>query len=262
MQKPTLEECIVGAWRDGFDLVRARALFIVLSIATLFFIRLAQDELGARPVPHSIAVLLATAGLWVLRLLLLNIVAVQAVRHALLDRTNSRRAFAGRDFWRYFGVTYGLLAFLFMVVIVCIVLVITASRLLGVHGHERALSATGGCAAMIAAVWIHLRFSLLPSHAAIGRPLRWRAAWRDTRGHCIAIFGINLGIVLTACIGAALIGGLGASIALIFHDGRDGRVMELAMVMASVLGLVVCATGWGCVYRRYAVTLIEQSRVM
>jgi hypothetical protein len=262
MQKPTFEECIAGAWRDACDFVRESPLFIVLSIAALFFIRLLQEELRARPTPHSLAILFATASLWIIRLLLLNIINVQAVRYVLLDRTNSWVGFIGRDFWRYFGLLYGLLVSLLMAVIVCIVLLVITWHLLGLHGHERALSMTGGCAAMIAAAWVNLRLSLLPSHAAIGRRLSWRAAWRDTHGHCIAIVGINLGIALTVCAGAALFGGLGALIALIFHDGRNGPVMELVLAVASVLGLVVCASGWGWVYRRYAVALIEHSRLM
>jgi hypothetical protein len=260
MQRPTFEDCIAGAWRDGCNLVRERPLFIVLSIAALYFVRVAVDELRVHHTPHSLSFLLAPVALWVIKVLLLNIVAVQAVRHVLLgNQAHDRRGFAGRDFWRYCGVTYGLLVSLFLLALAFVALVGLASHWLGLRGHERALYATTTCAALIAAIWVHARFSLLPSHAAIGRPLRWRAAWRDTRGHSFAIVCTNLGIAVTVCVCAALVGGLGALIAFAFHDGRNGPVMELVVTMASALGLVVCAAGWGWVYRRYAVALLEES---
>lgn len=261
MQKSTFKKCIEGAWRDGRDLVCERPLFIALSIAWVFWIHLAQHGLRTYPIQHPVLFLFATGGLWIIEMLILNIVAVQAVRYVLLDRTIGS-GFSGRDFWRYVGVTGGIWAFLSIFVIACFLLVATASRLLGLVGHVRTISATGGGAAAIAAIWVSTRLILLPSHAAIGRPLRWRAAWRDTRGHCISIFGIGMGIVLTLSVVALLISVLGALIAFAFHDGRHGPMMALVNAMVSVLGLVVATTGVGWIYRCFAVTLIEQSRAI
>lgn len=257
MQKFAFEECIAGAWRDGWNLVQQRPLFVVASVVVIFFIRIAQDELGALPLPHPVSVLLATGALWLLRLLLMNVIVVQAVRYVLLgDEALTVSAFAGRDYWRYCGLAYGLLASMIAAVAVGMALAASASHLLGIHGHEHALYSTSGWVVTIVAVWVNARFSLLPSHVAIGRPLIWRAAWRDTRGHCMTIIGTYLGIAVSLCGSAILVGGIAGLIAFAFHDGRNGPVMELAQILILVAALVVFATGSGWIYRRCAVGLI------
>ncbi|WP_031365184.1 hypothetical protein [Caballeronia sordidicola] len=259
MQKFTFEECIAGAWRDGWNLARQRPLFVVTSIAAIFFIRIAQDELRAIPVPHSISVMLAMGALWLISVLLMNAIVVQAVRYVLLgDEATTFSAFAGRNYWRYCGLAYGLLASIIIATIVGMTFIVIALHLLGIHGHERALYSTSGFVIVIVAVWVNVRLSLLPSHVAIGKPLSWRAAWRDTRGRCMTIVGTHLGIVVTLCGGAILVEGIAGLIAFAINDGRHGPVMELALVIILVPGLIVSGAGSGWIYRRYAVELVAQ----
>ncbi|WP_042338503.1 hypothetical protein [Paraburkholderia ferrariae] len=80
-----------------------------------------------------------------------------------------------------------------------------------IHNLFNALFATMDCIALMIALWVHLRISLLPGHVAIGKPVGWRAAWRNTRGHALSIFGTWLAIIAPAIGLAVLVGGQSGS---------------------------------------------------
>lgn len=258
MQKITFGACITGAWRDGWGLMRRRPLLIVVSIAITFFLRLAQDKLSAHPVPGSILLLAELCGLWLLRLLVINVVVVQAVRYVVLGNDGlAGRALIGRDYWRYIGVAYGLMVAVIAVMGISMILVTVISHLFGFYGHERALYATTLCAAGMFSFWVHLRFNLLTTHIAAGRPLNWRAAWHDTHGRFIAIVGTYLGLTLTL-IPVAILGGAAIGLIAFFaHAGRHGPVLAIAQTMLLVPASIIAAAGAGWVYRRFAVSLVE-----
>jgi hypothetical protein len=57
---------------------------------------------------------------------------------------------------------------------------------------------------------------------------------------------------------AILIEGVAGLIALAIDDGRHGPVMELALVIILVPGLIVSGAGSGWIYRRYEVELVAR----
>lgn len=261
MQTISFGECVAGAWRDAWNMALQRPLFIAVCTTAIFFTRFIQVTLGDLPAPHSMSVMLMIGALWLLKLLLTNAVVVQAMRYVLLgDEATATDALAGRDYWRYCGLTYGLVMVMIVAVVAGTVLVATASRLLGIHGHGRALYMTSACTIAIAAIWVNARLCLLSSHVAIGRPLSWRAAWRDTHGHAMTIIGTWLTIALTLCVAAVLIMGIATLIAHALRDGRHGPVIEFAQILVLVASLIISGAGSGWIYRRYALGLVTPPR--
>ncbi|MFX1767453.1 hypothetical protein PWP93_33705 [Paraburkholderia sp. A1RI-2L] len=261
MQTISFGECVAGAWRDAGNMVLQRPLFIAVCTTAIFFTRFIQVSLGDLPAPHSMQVMLAIGALWLVKLLLTNAVVVQAMRYVVLgDDAIAIDTLVGRDYWRYLGLTYGLTVVMIVAVVAGALLVATASRFLGIHGHARALSMTSACAMALAAIWVNVRLCLLSSHVAIGRPLSWRAAWRDTHGHAMTIIGTWLTIALTICIAAVLIMGIAALISHALRDGRHGPVLQFAQILVLVAALSISGAGSGWIYRRYATGLITPPR--
>ncbi|CAM2163335.1 conserved membrane hypothetical protein [Paraburkholderia sacchari] len=261
MQTISFGECVAGAWRDAWNMALQRPLFIAVCTTAIFFTRFIQVSLGDLPAPHSRQVMLMIGALWLVKLLLTNAVVVQAMRYVVLgNEAGSIDAFAGRDYWRYLGLTYGLTAVMIVAIVACAMLVAIASRFIGMPGHVRALSMTSACAMAIATIWVNVRLCLLSSHIASGRPLSWRAAWRDTRGHAMTIIGTWLTIGLTVCVAAVLVMGIAALIAHAFRDGRHGPVIQFAQILVLVAALSISGAGSGWIYRRYAMGLITPPR--
>ncbi|CAB3783794.1 hypothetical protein LMG28688_01720 [Paraburkholderia caffeinitolerans] len=261
MQTISFGECVAGAWRDAWNMALQRPLFIAVCTTAIFFTRFIQVSLGDLPAPHSLQVMLVIGMLWLVKLLLTNAVIVQAMRYVVLgDEAIAIDALGGRDYWRYLGLTYGLMVVMIVAVVGGTMLVATASRFLGIHGHARALYMTSACAMAMAAIWVNVRLCLLSSHVAIGRPLSWRAAWRDTHGHAMIIIGTWLTIALTICVAAVLLMGIAALISYAVRDGRHGPVIQFAQILVLVAAVSISGAGSGWIYRRYAMGLITPPR--
>ena len=257
MQTITLTECVGGAWRDAWGLARRHPLFIVSCFAGIFFIGIAQNELHGH---YTLSDLLALGALWLLRALLMSAVAVHTLRYVLLGDEAAARTFADRAYWCYCGLTYGFVICAIAATGVVVFLVAMAFHLVGFHTHQRAVSAVEVCVIVMTVIWVHVRLSLLPSHVAIGRPLRWRAAWRDTRGNGWGIAGTYLAVGLTFFGLVLIVGAVAAAFAIALGDGVHGPIMKLTQSVLLVPAIAVSSAASAWIYRRYAAELLPQSR--
>jgi hypothetical protein len=253
----TFTQCIEGAWRDAWGFAWRHPLFIVACFAGIYFIGIVQNDIH-RPYPPS--GLLALAALWLLRALLMSAVAVQTLRYVLLGDEAVAHTFSGRAYWRYCGLTYGLAIGMVLAAGVVALLVGIAFRAAGVHAHERATFAVVACVIVMLMVWVHLRLSLLPSHIAIGRPLLWRAAWRDTRGNGWSIAVTYLAIGLTLAGVGLVVGVIGAAFGVALGEGVHGSISIFTRSILLVPAMSVSSAASAWIYRRYAAELFAQPR--
>jgi hypothetical protein len=257
-QEIGFKQCVAGAWRDGLRMLRHSPLIVVTSIAVLFFIGIWQNDLTAEPNPHALHVGFAKFGFVVIHVLTFNAVVFQTLRFILLgDQAVTLRSFIGRDFWRYAGLVYGLtFAFLVSFLVIVVVLGFTTYAL-GWRGSFFPLVATCICMLLLIWAWIRLRIALLLTHVALGGAIRWRAAWRDTRGHAGGMVAAYLGVTVSMTAAAIVIGLLGAIVAAMLHDTRTGPVMLLTREVIVVPATVIAAACSTWIYRRYASELLQ-----
>ena len=104
---------------------------------------------------------------------------MSAVRRRTGDGDANSHADGMCPYWCYCGLTYGFVICAIAATGVVVFLVAMAFHLVGFHTHQRAVSAIEVCVIVMTVIWVHVRLSLLPSHVAIGRPLRWRALRRS-----------------------------------------------------------------------------------
>ncbi|MFM0287739.1 hypothetical protein [Paraburkholderia megapolitana] len=260
MNKVTFEQCVEGAWRDAANFIGRYPLFVVALSAGLFFIGVARNELRGS---HSFSVFLALGALWLLRLLLITVSAVQTLRHVLLrHETAIARASACWSYLKYGGLVYGFAACTMALMAMIVILMIVAFHMLGIRVHELASGAVVICIVVMFAIWVHVRLSLLPIHVAIGMPLHWRAAWRDSRGHCLGILGTYLAISLTLAFVALIVGVIAGAVAGIFPGAlaeNRGLLTKSIQDLLSIPAVVVVSAGSAWIYRRYAAELLTQS---
>jgi hypothetical protein len=260
MSEITLKECMAGAWRDAGHLIRQRPLLIVVSVAILFFIHVVEESVQVHVLAYPMLTLSALCGLGLIRFLCMSAITVQGLRYVLVgNNAVGARTFVGRDFWRYCGVTYGLAISMAAIALSIIIAVIETLHAFGIYAHFNALFATMGGIALVIALWVYLRISLLPSHVAIGKPVGWRAAWRDTRGHALSIFGTWLAIIAPLIGLAILVSVAIALIAITAHDHNLVPLMALTHAVLLVPALAVFSAGSAWIYRRYAAQLLAQS---
>ncbi|WP_233828736.1 hypothetical protein [Paraburkholderia sp. ZP32-5] len=236
-------------------------MIVVTSIAVLFFIGIWQNDLAAGPDPHSLHVSFAKLGFVVIHMLIVTALVFQTLRFILLgDQAVTLRSFVGRDFWRYAGLVYGLMLAFIVGSVVIVVVLGFATRALGWRGPFFPVVATCLCMLLLTWAWIRLRITLLLTHVALGGAMRWRAAWRDTRGHSGRIALAYLGVTISVTGAAIVIGMLGGLVASILDDGRTGPVMLLTREVILVPATVIAAACSTWIYRRHASELLVEGR--
>jgi hypothetical protein len=251
-------DCFKGAWRDALKLMRQRPLLVAALSVALFFLQFALDELHQPPRTSSLLALLSIIVLTLLKLGVMNVMAVKAMRYVLLGDADIA-ALAGRDFWRYFGITVGVaLGALVCVTVATLIVAIVLPRI-GIHAYSRALVVTSGVVSGLLALWISLRLCLLFCHVAIGRPLDARAAWRDSRGNVWRIVGFHLSLTLSLCVLVVPFGLLGSLLAFLLDSGSKAYAFGLSQALASGPMLLVLGAGSAWVYRRFAKALLPAS---
>ncbi len=252
----TFEECITGTWRDSIRMVRQRPLLIAATTVAIYFVQFMQSKLHHAPRRHSLLIPLLILGLYLLKLLVMNVLAVQAIRYVVLGESHTGLPL-GRNLWRYYGVSLGFCLAFFLSILLGPLIAILILRFIGIHGHGRALSMTLVFAALMLAVWINLRCSLVGCHVALGRPLNLRAAWRDSRGNVRRIVGFHCVLALSLCAILLPTALVGAVANWVLGESGDSPVFRLVESVAFGPMLIVAGAGSAWLYRRFARSLLE-----
>jgi hypothetical protein len=188
---------------------------------------------------------------------------VQAARYVLLGPSQAKASrFFDRGFWRYWRVCLVIGLSVGAVTLAAAVSLYLVARGLG-HRLDRASSLllllVAASFAAVVLVYVSARLCLLFCHVAIGGSARWRAAWRDTRGHFWSIWGTHvvvalpLSVLLIVCYRLAppVLRALGGNSTTWFF-GIVPAVSLTVLVMVHV-----SSSAW--LYRRYANEIREST---
>ncbi|QGZ65338.1 hypothetical protein [Paraburkholderia acidisoli] len=249
-------QCVTGAWVDAWRITRRSPLFIALLVAGVYFLDLERSYVRSAHA-NTLPTYAALGVLWALQALLLSIAIVQMHRFVVLDEPPvSRHAFLGGAYWRHVVVTYGLS---FLAIVVGIVACFAFSGLswaIQSHGPGRGGVAVFAVVLAWVYAWLSARISLINTQASLGRPLRWRAAWRDTRGNARKIYGTLCVLGVTGGFAALPVILLVFAIAAIFGRNSLHAVAQLFEDLFAVWFALLVAACSAWIYRRFAAELL------
>ena len=193
------------------------------------------------------------------RLVVMIALPIQVMRYVLLGEHESRpRSMFGKEFWRYLGLSlaigFGSIVLGALVVGVGFFLTHSFKRYLGGTGLQLVVWST---IALCVVSFVAIRFSLLFCHVGIGRAIRWRASWSDTRGHFWQIIASHILVLVPLEI--FLVGVFAVIRTSSGTAGGSTSLYPAAIVLSlfSSLGPVVGATCACWLYRRFARVLLE-----
>jgi hypothetical protein len=253
-------ECFRQAWVGAAGFVRRRPFTVVAAIALFFACNVVSIRLnGAMPLDAGSKFLR-----WVIALVQLAAMialSIQTMRYVMLDEHESRPGRGlGKPFWRYVGLS----------VIVGMGWLIIAALVVGMgfsvthrfpdhFGSTAAQLVVWGLIAACIASFVTIRFSLLFCQVAIGRSMRWRAAWKDSRGHFwrIILSHILVALPFELCL-FGVFALLRKSSGTAVNPGSPYLVAFIFTFFLAV-GLIVASTCSSWLYRRYAQRLLENS---
>jgi hypothetical protein len=264
MQHFTLKECFKGAWRDAWHSILNRpdllVLLIVYGLSCCIRIQMQLDEAaGASTMGHVTIRLMCSlvqGATWVG-------LPVQASRYVLLGPSQAKASrFFDRGFWRYWRVCLVIGLSVGAVALAAAVSLYLVARGLGHrldHASSLLLIVVTALFAAAVLIYISARLCLLLCHVAIGGSARWRAAWRDTRGHFWSIWGTHfvvalpLSVVLIVCYRLAppVLRAIGGNSTTWFF----GIVPAVGMTVLILVN--VSSSAW--LYRRYANEIREST---
>lgn len=249
-------QCVTGAWADAWRMTRRSPLFIAVMVAGFYFLDVERNHVVAAHAQAS-PTLAALGALWVVQVLLISIATVQMQRFVLLDEAPvSSHAFLGGPYWRYIAVSYGIkLAVIFGVAATLLACVIARPILHLPKPGNFSLAVTGMLILWLA-VWLQARIGLIITQASIGRPLRWRAAWNDTRGNLRKIYGTLCVLAVTLVIAFMPVVVLEFGFAAVLGKGSLQAIMQLCRAVFLVWASMVSAACAAYIYRRFAAELI------
>jgi heme exporter protein D len=252
-------DCVRQAWTEATRFVRRKPLTVAGAFAILLACNAISFALSSQygPALPRIESKLFQWFAMSVRLAVMIALPIQVIRYVILGEHESRpRSVFGKEFWRYLGVYlaigFGSMAIGALVVGVGFSLTHSFKNFLGATGLQLFVWIT---IAVCIVVFIAIRFSLLFCHVGIGRTIRWRASWSDTRGHFWRIFVSHM--LALAPLEVFLIGLFAL---LRAWPGTGGRSVYPAAIVASLfssLGMIVGATCACWLYRRLARALLE-----
>lgn len=251
-------QCVTGAWVDAWRITRRSPLFIALLVAGVYFLDLERSTVKAAHA-NVLPTFGALALLWVLQALLLSIAIVQVHRFILLDEPPvSRHAFLGGAYWRYVVVAYGVSCLAIVGVVIAALVFFGLSWAIESHSPGRGGLAVFAVVMCWLYAWFLMRMSLMYTQASLGRPLRWRAAWRDTRGNMRKIYGTQC--VLSITIAFALLPVIILKFTIIAMLGADSRlaVTQLFSDLIAVWAALLFSACSAWIYRRFAAELLQR----
>ncbi|WP_201644234.1 hypothetical protein [Paraburkholderia metrosideri] len=193
------------------------------------------------------------------RLVVMLSLSIQVMRDVMLgERELTPRRVFGREFWRYLGLSFaiGVGCIVIAVLLVGVGFLLTRS-FKGYFGGAGLQLVMWSAIALCVISFVATRLSLLFCHVAIGRSLRWRAAWNDTRGrfwriivsHVLAALPVEVGLVGVFVLIHLT---LGTSVKL-----TPPYLAAMVLSLFTCAGLVIGATCACWLYRRLARTLLE-----
>lgn len=254
-------ECVRQAWVDATGFVRRKPFTVAAAFAILLADSAISIESGGL---HGLTSSAIASNLlqWIfipVRFAVMIALPIQVVRYVMLGEQESHpRSVFGKQFWRYFGLC---LAIGFGSIVVGALIVAVGFSV--THSFNGYLGKTGlqlfvwSVIAICVVTFIAIRFSLLFCHVGIGRAIRWRASWRDTRGH---FWRIVVSHMLTlAPLEVFLISLFAVLRAWSSTGDRSTSLYPIAIVVSlfSSVGMVVGATCACWLYRRFARVLLE-----
>jgi hypothetical protein len=254
-------ECVRQAWVEAIRFVRRKPLTVTAAFAILLACNAISIAPGGLygPVSPGIASKFMQWLVMPVRLAVMIALPIQVMRYVMLGEPESHsRSMFGKEFWRYLGLS---LAIGFGSIVLG-ALVVGGGFFL-THSFKKYLGGTGlqlvvwSTIALCVVSFIAIRFSLLFCHVGIGRTLRWRASWKDTRGHFWRIIVSHILVLVPLEI--FLIGVFAVIRTSSGTAERSTSLYPAAIVVSlfSSLGLVVGATCACWLYRRFARTLLE-----
>ncbi len=263
MEQISFEQCFKGAWRDAWRSLMNRPgsvlLLIVYLLSCLVQVQMQLDAATAGPA--------GTPALWqatvnmvcsLVRLAAWVALPVQAARYVLLDPVRARASkFLDRGFWRYLGVCLAVFVLAGVMAATSGWLVSALIRALGVR-FERAYTVMLVAGLFVVCLtYLSTRLCLLLAHVAAGGRVRWRQAWRDSRGrfwslwgsHVMAALPLSLPVTICFAVLRRVLRGAGGNASAWFF----GIASPLAFTV--LLLVSVSCSAW--LYRRYAMELRE-----
>jgi hypothetical protein len=254
-------ECVRQAWAEATRFVRRNPLTVTGAFAILLACHAISIELSGLYGPGSPGIA-SKFMQWIVmpvRLAVMVALSIQVMQYVMPGEYPSRpRSVFGKEFWRYLGLS---LAIGFGCIVIGALVVGVGFSL--THSFKNYLGGTGlqlfvwSTIAVCVVIFIAIRFSLLFCHVGIGRTIRWRASWSDTRGHFWRILVSHM--LALAPLEVFLIGLFALLRAWPGTEGRSTSLYPVAIVASlfSSLGLVVGTTCACWLYRRLARVLLE-----
>jgi hypothetical protein len=263
MNAITFGACVRDTWTHGGKFIQRRPLTVAVAFVALLACNAAPIGLSHahNPMTPVGASRLMQLIITLVRLAVTVALPMQVMQQIMLgdDESHSRPVF-GRDFWRYLGLTTAI----GMGGVAIAVLLIGGGFLLA---HTLRVHVVGiwfqwavwGTIALCLVTFVGVRLSLLFCHVAIGRTIRWRASWNDTRGHVwrILVSHLLVAVPLYAC----MIGIILVARAWFWPMGQEALAYLFAagLSLFTSAGLVVGAACACWLYQRLARTLVEDA---
>jgi hypothetical protein len=254
-------ECIRQAWTEAAKFIRRKPLAIILTFAILLACHAIVQTVGQQhgavlPASRAVHLIWLTS---IVQMAAVIALPVDVMRYVMLGEQDAgrRRAF-GSGFLRYLLLT---LIFVIGAIVIGALLIGVGYFLThffkGYFGTTRLQLIAWGVIAACVVSYLGVRFSLLFCHVAIGRAMRWRATWKDTRGH---VWRIVLSHLLASVpVQLCLVGTIALTHASIRATGRlpFPYFDAIFRTLFTSVGLVVGATCACWLYRRFAERLLE-----
>jgi hypothetical protein len=253
MQQMTFMECVKGAWLSAWQAAVQMPLLVLGTFAA--YAALGWFGLAGRPVPNVGEA--PSAGLVMLGNLasLLNSLlylwfTLKISRFVLLGERSAPLMPAGaKPFLRIFAV--GLILAVALGAFALLLWVVLRPQY------------QGGAAFLflvVIAIWmfVAVRLSLLFPALAIGSPIAFGAAWRDSRGHFWSLFGVTFVTALPIAVCGLLIliamGLAGISPEIVQQPGWL-TALAIGQSIGNVVFALLTTSALAWLYRRYANTL-------
>ncbi|VVD94210.1 hypothetical protein PEP31012_01761 [Pandoraea eparura] len=266
MDPITFKQCFKGAWRDGFNALRQRP-WLCLAIAVVFLVTaglsISLDQLArtasqtGEPAIYRLRIALMSFGVFFANLVAFSVLVIHVFRYTILGPEAARQGrWYGRDLWRYlWASTQIFVAFAG----VWLVIALGAALALRATGHSNSYAGLATfCVLLICALaYVLVRVSLIFAQIGAGRSKRWRAAWRDSRGHFWSMFGTMIGTVLPLMIAGGVVSALFAALLHVMPAAKTAALgMLVLQTVLSVMWIAVSTGTSAWLYRRFASELL------
>ncbi|QGZ66686.1 hypothetical protein [Paraburkholderia acidisoli] len=262
MESVTFWQCVKGAWRDGWRFAMHRPVFTLAVFAMAWLAPYAETVLPPDSIPpFRFMTWLPLGAFELIRAAMFPVLVVQAVHYLLIEQRDAHAELPDhRHALRYGVLAYGMVV-LFLAIIAAGISLAVGAVLVQAHFWPAVwidvtqFIVASAIMAVVVALFVCGRLSLLTTHVAAGGRLRLRDAWIDTRGHCLSIWFTQMAALLPVIVVASL--------AIYFadtarrHGFADATTCVLAL--AAVCGVCVSAACSCWLYTRYAAVLMGRA---